>query len=68
MKRNLPHLQKVLEEDSTSDTPTETAEDSQPTEIHQVHNIFNNTMHDEDDPILQDKKLLTTNFEVKVEN
>ena len=84
----------ILEEDSTSDTPTETTEDSQPTELHQVHNVLNNIMHDEDDTIYdedesseeenedeiqshqkngeqnnkQDNKLLTTNFEVEVEN
>ena len=84
----------ISEQDSESDTTTENEEESNTTEAFQIHNVLNNTMHDEVDSIYdeaesseeehvteiqpytdngeqnnkQDNKLLTTNFEVKVEN
>ena len=76
------------------ETSAEDEEESETRETLQVHNVLNNTMHDEDDSIhdedesseeedvteikthadngeqtnIQDNKLLTTNFEAKVEN
>ena len=81
------------EQDSESDT-TEDEEETKTTKTHQVHNVLNETTHDEeilseteddtsnenfDNEIqpyyengeennIYDNKLLTTNFEVKVEN
>ena len=87
--------------DSESDTSTEDGEESNTTQTLQVHNVLNNTMHDQDDSIhdednssdpeddsseensvndiqpytengqqnnVQEDELLTTNFEVNVEN
>ena len=81
------------EQDSESDTTTEDEEEPNTAETHQVHNVLNETTHDEqnvsepeDDTSeeenvtqmqtyenngeqnKQEDKLLTTNFEVKVEN
>ena len=39
----------MSEEDSTSDTSTQQEEESKAIEIPQVHNILNNTTHDEND-------------------
>ena len=83
-----------MKESSQYDKSTEDEEEAGTTESLQVHNVLNNTMHDEDDSIqdeddspehenitenetyqdngeqnnVEDNKLLTTNFEVKVEN
>ena len=81
------------EQDSESDTTTEDEEEPNTTETPQVHNVFNQTTHDEEnvseaeddasqeenviemqtyenngEQNKQEEKLLTTNFEVKVEN
>ena len=81
------------EQDSESDTTTEDEEEPNTTETHQVHNVLNETTHDEEnlseaeddtsdeenviemqtyenngEQNKQEEKLLTTNFEVKVEN
>ena len=77
----------MSEQDSTSDTTADDIKESQSTEIHQVHNSFNKTNHDENDTSEEnsvieiephtvngeqnngkENKLLTTNFEVTVEN
>ena len=74
--------QELSEEHSTSDTSTEDMEDSKPTEILQVHNVCNKTTHDEDENVTEtetykengeqyigkEDKLLTPNFELKIEN
>ena len=39
----------MSEENSTSDIPTETTEDSKAIEISQVHNVLNKSSHDEAD-------------------
>ena len=81
------------EQDSESCTTTEDEEEPNITEIHQVHNVLNETTHDEqnvseteddtseEENVIEmqtyenngeqnkpEEKLLTTNFEVKVEN
>ena len=38
-----------LSEHSTSDAPTEATEDSKPIQTSQVHNVFNKSIHDEND-------------------
>ena len=81
------------EQDSESDTTTEDEEESNTTQTHQIHHVFNETTHDEEnvsepeddtsqkqnvneiqtyennqEQNVQEEKLLTTNFQVKVEN
>ena len=81
------------EQDSESDITTEDEEEPNKTKTHQVHNVLNETIHDEENSSEaeddtseeqnlnemqtyenngkkygQENKLLTTNFEVKVEN
>ena len=81
------------EQDSESDKTTEDEDKTNTTETHQVHNVLNETIHDEENSSEaeddtseeqnlnemqtyenngktngQENKLLTTNFEVKVEN
>ena len=81
------------EQNSESDITTEDVEETNTTETHQVHNVLNETIHDEENSSeaeddtseeenvtemqiyenigeqnKQENKLLTTNFEVKVEN
>ena len=81
------------EQDSESDITTEDEEETNTTETHQVHNVLNETIHDEENSSetedetteeedviemqtyennqeqnVQNSNLLTTNFEVKVEN
>ena len=81
------------EQDSETDKTTEDEEEPNTTETHQVHNVLNETTHDEEnvseteddtseeqnlnkmqtsenneEQNVQEEKLLTTNFEVKVEN
>ena len=80
------------EQDSESGTTTEDEEEPNTTETHQVHNVLNETTHDEqnvsetedtseEENVIEmqtyenntkqnkpEDKLLTTNFEVKVEN
>ena len=77
----------MSEEDSASDTTADDIEESQSTEIQQVHNVMNKATHDENDTSdensgieiepptnngeqnnVQEHKLLTTNFGVKIEN
>ena len=81
------------EQDSKSDATTEDEEEPNTTETHQVHNVLNETPHDEEnvseneddtsdqenvtemqiyknneEQNKQEEELLSTNFEVKVEN
>ena len=81
------------EQNSESDITTEDVEETNTTETHQVHNVLNETIHDEENSSeaeddtseeenvtemqiyenigeqnKQENKLLTTNFEVNVEN
>ena len=39
----------MSEQDFASDTITDDSEGSEPTETHQVHNVLNETTHDQDD-------------------
>ena len=39
----------MSEQDSKSDTTADDTEESKPTEILQIHNVCDTTMHDEDD-------------------
>ena len=55
----------MSEENSTSDIPTETTEESKPTETSQVLTIFNKTMNHEDDSS-EDKSVIE--FEQPKEN
>ena len=83
----------MSEQDSKSDITTEDEQETNTTETHQVHNVLNETTHDEEnvseteddtseeqnlnqmqtyenngEQNVQEEELLTTNFEVKVEN
>ena len=84
----------ISQQDSESDTSTEDEEEPNTTQTFQVHNVLNNSIHDQENSSedendtsdgnsvdemqthenngeqnnKQDNKLLTTNFEVKVEN
>ena len=67
----------VSEQNSESDTTTEEEDETNTTETHQVHNVLNETIENvtemqtyenNEEQNKQESKLLTTNFEVKVEN
>ena len=91
-RRNPPHPQ-ISQKNSESDITTEDEEEQNKTETHQVPNVLNETIHDEEnssqaedhtseeenvtemqtygnngEPNMKDNKILTINFEVKVEN
>ena len=47
-KRNPPHPQIKSEQDSESDIITEDEDETNTTETHQIHNVLNETIHDEE--------------------